>query len=448
MQIASQSALRSFPLLILEIAVDPHLQFSQAAGLRRLFSTRVFCLSKSISLSTFFQLIMTDYTKLTSEVLRLLCQQSSLPIQGNRQALITRLKNQQQQQSKRTASRSPATRSKRQKTSSTRVRAPEVTPDVEPTEELDDQAVISTPDANTSGKEPHSEAQPPITVDQITSIVSAIVESKLATLNNTSGRVNDSTGDSAVNLGDPNSVQQLLSTPASNSGDLAAHVDEKTRKAILKGEYVDFVSLLHENSTASSTISDLLTLTVNGESLPISFPSQRRAKKVPIDSFDRWLSAFSVFSTVLLSAFPHRAVEMFAYLSIIQSAHKKFLGLSWLAYDIDFRRRAAQDPTLTWSKIHPQLYLEKFTGMSRSACFTCGGADHMSHSCPLSSRRVNQSPGGDPCRNFNRGIACIRTPCPYPHRCSVDNCNEAHPATTHPSKRLGTSSKSSYHKRR
>lgn len=60
---------------------------------------------------------------------------------------------------------------------------------------------------------------------------------------------------------------------------------------------------------------------------------------------------------------------MFAYLNIIQSAHKKFLGPSWLAYDIDFRRRAAQDPTLTWRKIHPQLYLEKFTGLSRSACF-------------------------------------------------------------------------------
>ena len=111
--------------------------------------------------------------------------------------------------------------------------------------------MIPTPDANTSGEEPHSEAQPPITVDQITSIVSAIVESKLATLNNTPGRENASTVDPAVNLGDPNSVQQLLSTPASNSGDLAAHVDEKTRKAILKGEYVDFVSLLHENSTAS-----------------------------------------------------------------------------------------------------------------------------------------------------------------------------------------------------
>ena len=63
-------------------------------------------------------------------------------------------------------------------------------------------------------------------------------------------------------------------------------MDEKTRKAIVKGEYVDFVSLLHKNSTTSPTTHVLLTLTVNGESLPISFPTQRRAKKVPIDSFD------------------------------------------------------------------------------------------------------------------------------------------------------------------
>lgn len=61
---------------------------------------------------------------------------------------------------------------------------------------------------------------------------------------------------------------------------------------------------------------------------------------------------------------------MFAYRIIMRSMQKKFLGLSWLAYDTDVRRRAAQDPALTWSKIHPQLYLDKFTGMPCSACFT------------------------------------------------------------------------------
>ena len=250
-----------------------------------------------------------------------------------------------------------------------------------------------------------------------------------------------------IDLGDPKFIEQLLPTATGvpHSGNLAAHVDAKTRKAIEQGEFVDFVLLLPENATASPNVNELLTLTLNGDSVPIHFPSQRRAKKVPID---RWLSAFVVYATVLLGAFPHRAAGMFAYLSIIQLAHKKFLGLAWLAYDLDFRRRAARDPTLSWSTIHPQLYLEKFTGMSHSACYTCGGADHMSHTCPLSSHRDRPSQAGDPCRNYNRGVTCIRSSCPFPHRCSVPACGEAHPATTHSSQRPGKPPKPSDHKHR
>ena len=95
---------------------------------------------------------MTDYTKLTSEVLRLLCQQSSLSITGNRQALISRLKA-QQQQSKPTGSRPTSARAKHQKTTSTRVRTAEVTPETEPREEPDDQAAIPPPNANTTGED-------------------------------------------------------------------------------------------------------------------------------------------------------------------------------------------------------------------------------------------------------------------------------------------------------
>ncbi|XP_078374065.1 uncharacterized protein LOC144657587 [Oculina patagonica] len=206
---------------------------------------------------------MTDYTKLTSEVLRLLCQQSSLSIQGNRQTLIARLQA-QQQPAKRTGSRAPAGRPKRKKTSSTRVRTTEVTPDAESIEEPDDQAANPTPDGNTTGEEPRNEAhaQSPITVDQITSIVSAIVESKFATLTNAPGQASASTVDPAVNLGDPNSVQQLLSsTPASNSGDLAAHVDEKTRKAIVKGTTQPQVVTPAEISTGESPASGHLAPT-------------------------------------------------------------------------------------------------------------------------------------------------------------------------------------------
>ena len=55
------------------------------------------------------------------------------------------------------------------------------TADAMSTEEPNDQAVIPLAKANTMGKELLNEAQSPITVDQITSIVLVIDESKLAT---------------------------------------------------------------------------------------------------------------------------------------------------------------------------------------------------------------------------------------------------------------------------
>lgn len=60
------------------------------------------------------------------------------------------------------------------RTTSTRICTAEVTVDAESTKEPADQAMIPSPNANTTGKEPLNKAQPPITVDQITSIISYI----------------------------------------------------------------------------------------------------------------------------------------------------------------------------------------------------------------------------------------------------------------------------------
>ena len=60
---------------------------------------RLFCISRA---NFAFNVSMSHYTKLTSEVLRLLCHQKSLSVQDNRQALISRLKD--PDQNKRSAS--------------------------------------------------------------------------------------------------------------------------------------------------------------------------------------------------------------------------------------------------------------------------------------------------------------------------------------------------------
>ena len=146
------------------------------------------------------------------------------PSNYGKQVLIARLE--AQPASKRPTTRSPAARAKRRKATSTRnVKA---IPDAETEENLDNPAELVTPNADETGEEPYNESQPLITMDQITMIVSAIVESKMATLANPPPQqAGISTVDSTVNFGDPNFVQQLLATRPSNSCDVVAHVDKK-----------------------------------------------------------------------------------------------------------------------------------------------------------------------------------------------------------------------------
>ncbi|KYO30282.1 hypothetical protein Y1Q_0022483 [Alligator mississippiensis] len=49
---------------------------------------------------------------------------------------------------------------------------------------------------------------------------------------------------------------------------------------------------------------------------------------------------------------------MFKYLDMIRKFHATYGGTSWLRYDEDFRRRAAQDPGLAWGDVDLQLWMK------------------------------------------------------------------------------------------
>ena len=233
---------------------------------------------------------------------------------------------------------------------------------------------------------------------------------------------------------DPAFVASLLTQasasqqPSSNLNEssLATHVSQKTKQAILRGEYVEFDSLLPENSSLSNP--DLPGVSISFDGKQIDLPSPARRKKTHVDSIDKWLSAFAVYCTVLLSSFPLRAVEMSAYQEIIRSSHRKFAGLAWLSYDIDFRRKAAANPSLNWGQRDLQLYLMKFTGQARTCCSICGSGDHFAYGCSLSALRPDSTARGT-CNNFNKGFKCVQEPCPYTHRCKI--CNADHPSFRH-----------------
>ena len=129
---------------------------------------------------------MTDYSKLTTEVLRLLCQEKRLPITGPKQTLINRLRgdrdNDKTSESTKGKTRGkrpatpPATRSKRSKDDSGSSQTEHPPP------------VLSINNDSNNNEQPNNGDLPrsrepmPFSLEQITSIVSAIVESKLASM--------------------------------------------------------------------------------------------------------------------------------------------------------------------------------------------------------------------------------------------------------------------------
>ena len=63
---------------------------------------------------------------------------------------------------------------------------------------------------------------------------------------------------------------------------------------------------------------------------------------------------------------------------MIRDAARKFPGMAWYVYDVEFRRRAFHNLSAKWGDRDVQLYLDTFTGLPKSGCRSCGSTDHLS----------------------------------------------------------------------
>ena len=205
------------------------------------------------------------------------------------------------------------------------------------------------------------------------------------------------------------------------------------QQRILKGEYIDFSTLLPEVmfSVATSTPS----------------PNASRSTGHPprITSFSTWLDAWNIYIATVVAHNPGRASELLGYQRLIHSASKHFNTASWLKYDAQFRTLAASNPQLRWDSRHPDLWLDSLAiqtssnsaTRSRWPCTYCGSTYHFPDLCPRCPFRASQQdssfnstqrgPGPNPpqrdpgsrsltCRDFNNGT-CNRNPCRYQHNC-------------------------------
>ena len=223
----------------------------------------------------------------------------------------------------------------------------------------------------------------------------------------------------------------------------ASSLPPKMVKKILSLEFVEMSELRGDIWPDDSTTDTPVT--------------SRCTAKPPVISIKTWLECYARMAAVLVSRFPEKAPELWAYQSTILRAAHDFEGANWVAYDRQFRREMLAGKCLDWSIPNTRLYNEAFTGRARSIprCPHCLADDHVGVSCPhnpnppilgwfqgsapiqiapasqLQSTPPKPGAPQEVCRSFNVN-RCQSSRCRYSHVCS--DCGGAHAALNCPHK--------------
>ena len=225
----------------------------------------------------------------------------------------------------------------------------------------------------------------------------------------------------------------------------AAALPPKVVKKILSLEFVEMSELRADVWPEDPVPSDTTT-------------PPRRTARPPVIHIKIWLECYARMAAVLVSRFPEKGPELWAYKSTILNAAHSYEGSTWVAYDRMYRREMLACKDLNWSVPNSRLYNEAFTGPARMMprCQHCLSEDHGSTGCPQHPNPVlvgwfqpptpfsisNQQQGlasvttplprtqmAEICRSFNAG-QCRFAKCRYTHSCA--DCSGPHPALNCP----------------
>ncbi len=219
---------------------------------------------------------------------------------------------------------------------------------------------------------------------------------------------------------------------------------------LLAGEFIDFSDILHAIEVDNKEEQPVSLEVGEGHQLTLS----RKRKRREISDFQTWSQCFSVYAAVLTAVQPARGPDLCGYHYIIATASKEYSSSAFLAYDIAFRKKAAQFRLSRWGEIDPHIYTKAFTGTRRSTnqCSLCTSMFHRIEDCdlytggpvrkarttqpgPRSRSAVPTHRGKEVCLNWNRGKCSRDHDCPRAHVCSVQAYQGPHRAFACPSRR-------------
>lgn len=190
------------------------------------------------------------------------------------------------------------------------------------------------------------------------------------------------------------------------------HVDDKTRKRIRQGKFVDFKSLIApkkgEKSTKKFTISEGLFEEVEDNTNMI---------------FYKWIDAYVVFMSVRLDYYPEETQGMLRHLQVVKRMHA--VGKDGVEYDYQLRRLKATTPDIEWGEYLSELASE--IGELRIA-----KKPALTSKAPYKFNRFPGSGRQRICDHYNLPKGCtLGAHCRFAHKCKkcfaydhpAQNCN-------------------------
>ena len=106
----------------------------------------------------------------------------------------------------------------------------------------------------------------------------------------------------------------------------AASLPPKVVKKVLELEFIE--------------MSDLRGHIWEDESMPADHPhpARRTAAKLPVTDIRVWMECYARMAALLVTRFPEKGPELWAYQSTITKAAHNYEGSNWVAYDRQFCR--------------------------------------------------------------------------------------------------------------
>ena len=124
----------------------------------------------------------------------------------------------------------------------------------------------------------------------------------------------------------------------------------KTVSQIVAGKYVDLGDLLSVNIVQTEPESQAFL-----DGRLVFLPSAKKQHQ-HIKDIVTWSEAFTIFTLILTSHFPHRWKDLTSYKLLILRTYCQFSSRVWLAYDQAFHQHAAATKLVDWSTMNIQLY--------------------------------------------------------------------------------------------